>query len=101
MLELAIFNNFAWNELWTFRHAGERNRPTRFMRLARFNLICLGGIVLSAILLNVQVHALGMNLYLANFLSIVIASVWNFLLNLKFNWNTAPPIRPAVEVTRL
>lgn len=86
--EMAAFNNFAWNELWTFRHAGEQNGRARIVRLVKFNLICLGGIVLSTMFLNVQVYALSVNLYLANFISIVIASVWNFLLNLKFNWNT-------------
>ncbi|PYL01178.1 MAG: hypothetical protein DME19_02505 [Verrucomicrobia bacterium] len=36
------------------------------------------------VLLNVQVYWLAINVYLANFISIVLVSLWNFfLLNLK------------------
>ena len=88
--EIAIVNNFAWNEAWTFSdlaacQAGWLSRAGRF---ARFNLIFLAGIGLSVLLLNVQVRLLGVNVYLANLIAIVLVSIWNFLLNLKLNWRT-------------
>ena len=88
--EVAIFNNFVGNELWTFRGLGAgRNRlPQRLARLLKFNLICLAGIVWSVGLLNVQVCWLGLNVYLANFIAIVLVSLWNFFMNLRFGWNT-------------
>jgi dolichol-phosphate mannosyltransferase len=91
--EVAIVNNFAWNDLWTFRGLGvERSLWwSRLLRFAKFNLICLAGIALSVALLNAQVRWLGMNVYLANFISIVTVSVWNFLMNLKFGWKEAAP----------
>lgn len=85
--EVAVFNNFLWNDLWTFR--GEGDWRARLIRLGKFNLICAAGIGLSVLLLNIQVSALGMNLYLANFISIVIASIWNFLMNWTFSWKTS------------
>jgi dolichol-phosphate mannosyltransferase len=89
--EVAIFNNFFWNDIWTFR--GVASEPSgwqpRLRRLMKFNLICAAGIVLSVLLLNAQVSLLGMNVYLANFTSIVGASVWNFLMNLRFGWQHA------------
>ena len=59
----------------------------------KFNLICLAGIVWSVLLLNVQVYWLTMNVYLANFISVVLVSVWNFALNLRFGWNASTPGR--------
>lgn len=89
--EVAIFNNFLWNDIWTFRGlgAGQSNWRSRLIRFLKFNLICLVGIALSVVLLNIQVSSFQMNVYLANFTSIVVASVWNFLMNLKFGWRKA------------
>ena len=86
--EVAIFNNFLWNDLWTFRGLGaERSRwLPRLIRFGKFNLICVAGVACSVLLLNVQVYQMHMNVYLANFISIVVVSVWNFLMNLKFGW---------------
>jgi dolichol-phosphate mannosyltransferase len=88
--ESAIFNNFFWNDRWTFRvETARRNTPRqRLIRFLKFNLICASGIGLSVLLLNVQVHGLGVNLYLSNFIAIVLVSLWNFLLNVKFGWNS-------------
>jgi len=86
--EVAIFNNFLWNDLWTFQGMGaERSRwLPRLIRFGKFNLICLAGIGFSVLLLNVQVYLLNVNVYLANFISIMLVSVWNFLMNLRFGW---------------
>jgi dolichol-phosphate mannosyltransferase len=89
--EIAIFNNFIWNDVWTFRGLARsgNSRAERLARLGKFNLICVAGIGLSVLLLNGQVYWLGMNVYLANFISIVSVSVWNFFMNLRFGWNGA------------
>lgn len=86
--EIAILNNFVWNDLWTFRHLSvqETDWPNRTRRFLRFNLICVVGIGLSVILLNIQIYWLHMNLYVANLVAIVLVSVWNFALNLKVGW---------------
>ncbi len=95
-----MVNNFLWNDVWTFRDVqgvarGWRGRALRF---AKFNLICLTGIVWSVLLLQLQVAGLGMNVYLANFISIVAVSVWNFGMNLKFGWNRARPREPHDDI---
>ena len=61
---------------------------SRFVRFGTFNLICVAGIAFSALLLNVQVYWLHLDLYLANFISIVAVSFWNFLMNLRFGWRS-------------
>ena len=86
--EIAIINNFVWNEMWTFGDisAVQNHWVSRLSRFAKFNLICLAGIGLSILLLNLQVRFVSLNVYLANLIAIVIVSFWNFGLNLKFGW---------------
>jgi dolichol-phosphate mannosyltransferase len=91
--ETAIVNNFIWNDLWTFgdisaRQTGLKDRLRRF---AKFQLICLAGLVLNATLLNLQFNLLGMNRYLANAIAILAVTAWNFWLNLKLSWRAADP----------
>lgn len=95
--EIALVNNFVWNELWTFGDisVAQNHLRARLGRFGKFNLICLAGIGLSIVLLNVQVQILGMNVYLANLVAIVLASLWNFVLNLKFSWNK--PVKAQAE----
>lgn len=99
--EAALLHNFVWNEVWTFRGVGAaaigrgeggqgaKGRDqwlARFGRLAKFNLVCLAGIGWSVLLLHLLVHGLGWNVYLSNFVAIVLVSFWNFGLNLKWGW---------------
>lgn len=87
--EVAMVNNFIWNEGWTFGDlsAAQSHWRARLARFGKFNLICLVGIGLSVWLLNLQVRWLALNVYLANLVAIVIVSFWNFGMNLKFGWN--------------
>ncbi|MCP5516954.1 MAG: GtrA family protein [Verrucomicrobiales bacterium] len=90
--ETAIVNNFVWNDVWTFGGlaavtGGWRARAIRF---GKFNLICLAGIAWSVLLLQVQVTWLSMDVYLANLVSIIAVSVWNFAMNLRFGWKSDP-----------
>ena len=87
--EAAILNNFLWNDLWTFSGkstGGNRGCMNRFLR---FNLISASGVLISTLLLDWQVFGLKMNVYLANFLSIMVVSVWNFGLSSRFGWKVA------------
>jgi dolichol-phosphate mannosyltransferase len=86
-VELAIVNNFAWNDRWTFRSAA--GRPHSIMsRFFKFNLICSAGLVLSLSLLYILNRRLGINVYVANLVAIVFTTIVNFWLNLKLNWKS-------------
>lgn len=87
--EIALLNNFVWNEVWTFGDisAIESHWRARALRLVKFNLICLAGIGLSIVLLNLEVRWIGMNVYVGNLIAILMSSFWNFGMNLKFGWN--------------
>lgn len=86
--ELAIINNFIWNDRWTFGDLSARQRGwnKRWKRFFKFNLICLAGLILNVLLLNLLFNGLGINRYLANFIAIAIVTVWNFWVNLKLSW---------------
>jgi dolichol-phosphate mannosyltransferase len=84
--ETAIINNYAWNNLWTFRGRAGVGWSGWLAGLGRFNLICLAGIGWSVLLLNVGVYGLGLNVYLANGIAIVLVSLWNFWLSERFGW---------------
>src|SRR5208283_1893148 len=95
--EMAILNNFTWNDLWTFRDlsAQQRGAKARLRRLGKFQLICLAGVAINTILLNLQFNLLGMNRYLANAVAIAAVTGWNFWLNLKISWRIAESRRCA------
>lgn len=89
--EIAIINNFIWNDFWTFHDISSHQRQPRLRlrRFAKFQLICLIGLALNTALLNFQFNVLGMNRYLANAIAIGVVTGWNFYLNLKLSWRVA------------
>src|SRR5262249_3516765 len=89
--ELAIVNNFVWNDYWTFRDVAAPQRGARawLRRFGKFNLICLSGLALSVALLSFQFRVLGTNRYLANAVAIALVLGWNFWLNIKMGWRAA------------
>ena len=86
--ELAIINNFLWNDAWTFGDVSARQpgHGQRLRRFGKFQVICLTGMALNATLLNLQFNLLGMNRYLANAIAILFVAGWNFWLNLRLSW---------------
>jgi dolichol-phosphate mannosyltransferase len=91
--EMAIVNNFLWNDAWTFRDvsAHQRSPRQRLRRFGKFQLICLAGALLNTALLNIQFNLLHMNRYIANAIAIAMVTGWNFWLNLKLSWGMADP----------
>ncbi|MGL4881881.1 MAG: GtrA family protein, partial [Waterburya sp.] len=86
--EVAIVNNFFWNDRWTFRDISEhqKGRIKTFRRFLKFNVICLSGLVLNILVLNLLYNFLNMNEYLANIIAIATVTFWNFWFNLQLSW---------------
>jgi dolichol-phosphate mannosyltransferase len=86
--ETAIVNNFLWNDAWTFgdMSAHQQGFRPRLRRFGKFQLICLAGVALNTVLLNLQFNFLHMNRYVANAVAIAAVTGWNFWLNLKLSW---------------
>ncbi len=83
-VELAILNNFCWNDRWTF---GRRNYS--LSRFAQFNLVSLGGLAITTFTLWVLVCHLNVYYLAANLLGIGLATAWNFAANLFWTWRSA------------
>ena len=88
--EIAIANNFFWNDRWTFKNISskQKSKHKRLTRFLKFNLICLSGLVLNILLLNIFYNLLGINEYIANIMAIAIITFWNYWFNLKLSWRT-------------
>ena len=86
--ELAIINNFLWNDFWTFGDISSHQPGLRkrLERLLKFNVICLAGLILNVLMLNFLFNVFGINRYVANFIAIAAVTLWNFWLNLKLSW---------------
>jgi dolichol-phosphate mannosyltransferase len=98
--EVAIVNNFLWNDLWTFGDIARRQpgKRQRIKRLIKFNVICLMGIVLQTLLVNFffaffeSVHftqTFGTWLrsdLLSKLVAIFIVTFWNYWLNSRLSW---------------
>ncbi|MBE9008134.1 glycosyltransferase [Fortiea sp. LEGE XX443] len=86
--EIAIFNNFLWNDAWTFADVSQRQQEWhhRLKRLLKFNIICLAGLAINVLVLNLVFNFVIPNRYIANLIAIAVATVWNFWVNLKLSW---------------
>ncbi len=86
--EFAIINNFLWNDRWTFGDIANEQKHCyqRCKRFLKFNIICLGGLILNVLILNLIFNFVFANRYIANLIAIAIVTIWNFWINLKLNW---------------
>jgi dolichol-phosphate mannosyltransferase len=88
--ELALTNNFIWNDLWTFGKFSSRQNTfrQRARRFLKFNLLCSVGIILNIIILNIGFKVFHMNRYIANLSAIFVVTFWNYNTNRKLSWRT-------------
>uniref|UniRef100_UPI0039A5FF87 glycosyltransferase n=1 Tax=Nostoc piscinale TaxID=224012 RepID=UPI0039A5FF87 len=86
--EIAIFNNFLWNDAWTFADVAMQQQEWhhRAKRFLKFNLVCLAGLLINVVVLNLVFNFVIPNRYIANLIAIAVATIWNFWVNLKLSW---------------
>jgi dolichol-phosphate mannosyltransferase len=86
--EVAMFNNFAWNEVWTFNDLSmaQPGARQRMKRLLKFNLICLAGLVFHLAILLLLAGVFHVNEYAAKAVAIAVATGWNYWINSRLNW---------------
>ena len=83
-VEIAIIWSFIWNSLWTFSER-KMNQPltTRFII---FQVVSLGGLVVSQLALLLLGEFLGIHDLIAKALTIPIVLVFNYLLNSRWTF---------------
>jgi putative flippase GtrA len=85
--EMAIINNFFWNDIWTFGDVSFQQKTSqKLQRFVKFNLICLVGLVFNSLIVNLLFYKFQVNEYIAKLIAIACVTLWNFWLNLKMNW---------------
>jgi dolichol-phosphate mannosyltransferase len=100
--EIAIINNFLWNDLWTFRDlsSGQQGTRKRLQRFLKFNLICLSGVIINTVIVNLLFNIFQLDQYLAKIIAIAIVTFWNFWFNSKLSWRvtdtTAETFKPGL-----
>ncbi|MBO8174022.1 MAG: glycosyltransferase family 2 protein [Thermococcus sp.] len=80
--ELAILNNFTWNDLWTFKDL--KNKPL-YKRLFSFHLAALSGAFVQWVIFGVLVY-LGIHYLIANLIGIGFSFIVRFLVNRHITW---------------
>jgi putative flippase GtrA len=83
-VEIAILHNFFWHERWTF--GGSR---FSLLRLGKFNLTSLGGLIIATAVLYVLVTYFDIHYLLANIAGIGAATAWNFATSLIWTWSAS------------
>lgn len=93
--EMAILNNFAWNNFWTFRY--RKTKTNLWQKLAIFNLVSFGGLAIGVLIVKLlhSIYGDGVvqignyklaynNFYF--FATIPPVMVWNFIVNHNITW---------------
>ena len=82
-IEVSIISNFFLNDVWTFR---DRRSGHVAVRLVKFNVLMLAGLVVNTAVLDVGVDYFGMAAAVANLFGIGAAFVLRYALSVKYAW---------------
>jgi dolichol-phosphate mannosyltransferase len=85
-IEFSILNNFIWNDLWTFGSIQNQKVSSRWRRLAAFNMVSVGGAVINFAIFLALTSWFAVYYLAAQLVGILIAFIWNFLINRRFTW---------------
>lgn len=85
-IEVSILNNFIWNDLWTFATEQDRRFASRWHRLVAFNLVSIGGAVINYVIFLVLTGGFAVYYMAAQFIGILVAFIWNFMVNRRFTY---------------
>jgi len=84
--ECAIVSNFVLNDRWTFAEARRASGLPWHRRFLSYNLLTLGGLVLSVGALALLHGVAGMHYLVANLIGIAVGTLWNYGSNHKLTW---------------
>jgi dolichol-phosphate mannosyltransferase len=85
-IEVSIITNFILNNFFTFADRNTRSIIVFLGRLIKFNLICLIGALIQIGVTNLLAVGLGLYDLLSLVIAIVVAMLWNYLLNTWITW---------------
>jgi dolichol-phosphate mannosyltransferase len=84
-IEVSIITNFLLNDFFTFADRRTGRVASFFGRMAKYNLIALAGAFVNWGVAALMVNA-GVNIFLSDFIGIVIAFMWNYIFSTIWAW---------------
>ena len=84
-IEVSIITNFLLNDYFTFADRRTGKTVSFFGRMLKYNLIALAGAVINWGVAALLVNA-GVNIFLSDFIGIVIAFLWNYFFSTIWAW---------------
>jgi dolichol-phosphate mannosyltransferase len=85
-IEFSILNNFILNDLWTFGSSVDPKVSGRWHRLLAFNIVSIGGAVINYGIFLGLTTWFAVYYLAAQLIGILIAFVWNFVVNRRLTW---------------
>lgn len=85
-IESSIISNFALNDFFTFPDRRAPGTKPFLRRLVKFNLVSLAGLGLNMAVLWTLTDLFGVYYLLSNLCGIVVATLWNYLVNFWWTW---------------
>ncbi len=85
-IEASIISNFVLNDYFTFADRRTGKTGSFAFRLLKFNAACAAGAGIQYGLLLLFTGVFGVNYLLSNLIGIVVATLWNYLVNLLWTW---------------
>ena len=85
-IETSIITNFVFNNYFTFRDRRSSGIKPFLSRLLKFNLVSLAGLGLNMGVLWLLTEVFGIYYLLSNLCGIVVATLWNYLVNTWWTW---------------
>ncbi len=84
-IEVSIITNFLLNDFFTFSDRRTGKVKSLFARLLKYNLVALAGAVINYAI-AAALFTVGLNIYLADFIGIVVAFLWNYFFSTVWAW---------------
>lgn len=84
--EIAIINNFIWNEVWTFKDRAHGALSDSLSRFVKFNLSRILGMMISVALLMLLTEVFGIYYLISNLSAVIIVFIINYLFSSTYIW---------------
>ncbi len=88
-IEISILTNFFLNDFWTFKGDRRHALSGRWQRLLSYQGVSIGGALINFLILNALALFLGIDYRIANIIGILVAFIWNYLVNRNVTWKKA------------
>jgi dolichol-phosphate mannosyltransferase len=85
-IEASIISNFLLNDFVTFADRRSGKTGSFILRFLKFNLTCGTGAAIQYGILLLLTSVAGLNYLLSNFIGIVVAFLWNYMLSTFWTW---------------